>query len=421
MRSLSPPSSASIRSTRPRLPVRLGAWLLVTALLVGAAHRSIPPEKVCPDFIQFWTAATLLVSGQDPYDPALQAQIQQGLGWKRAEQGLGVYDFLPYYYPPWLGLAFTPLLVLGYPLAKLTWLVLGAEFLLLSGMLLKDTVRGISPGLAIAVIGVFGFSIKAVAMGQVAPLVLLLVAASWWLLERRRDLAAGCVLALLTVKPQLTVLLLAAVLAWCVRQQRWPVIRGFLATLAALCVTSTAAWPQWLPSMLAATTVTPMPTHYYPGLGTTWFVVLRAVGSGGTLLLLAYAAVAIPLMLALVRTAVRRDARLEDVFGLALIAPFFLAPYARPYDFPVLLVPALTLMGTRLSPMSRAMMAAALIVLTALHIVWLTANTAAPVVGVRRPEWAYFWIPMLVALAWWGCTETHDAEAAPPHPPAEAA
>ncbi|MFN2427260.1 MAG: glycosyltransferase family 87 protein [Candidatus Binatia bacterium] len=380
--------------------VRIAAFVVVTVLLVGAAHRHIDPDKVCPDFIQFWTAASLLSEGRDPYDPASQARVQGALGWDKTADGYGIYEFLPYYYPPWLGLAFLPLLPLGYPLAKLVWLVLGGEMLLMSGFLLKDTVRGIPAALAIAVVAIFAFSIKAVAMGQVAPLVLLLIALAWKLLEQRRDVAAGCVLALLTIKPQLTLLLLAAVLAWTARHGRWPVWQGFAATVALLCAASTVVSPSWLPSMLEATRVTPLPTVHYPGLGATWYVALEAVGLRGLLLYAAYSAMAVPLLLALFRMSLAGRRSLEDIVAVALIVPFFVAPYARPYDFPVLLIPALVLMGSRLSEMSRAMLVFALTVLPALHILRLAADYVPPVVGVRRPEFTYFWIPLLIAATW---------------------
>jgi len=404
------PSQAPTPSAPPRRLAAVAAIAFATVVLVGAARHQIPPGNVCPDFIQFWTAAKLLGSGLDPYDPGNQASVQRDLGWNKAEEGLGLYDFLPYYYPPWLGLAFLPFLPLGYPLAKMVWLVVGAELLAASGWLLKDTIRGISATVAIVMVAAFGFSIKAVAMGQVAPLVLFLVALAWWLLDRRRDSAAGCVLALLTIKPQLTLLLLLAVLGWAARHERWAVVRTFGVTLAALCIVSTLAWPAWIPSMLAATTVTPMPTRYFPGLGTTWMAALTAVGAGGILLALAYAAVVVPLMLALLRMTLRRGAALEDVFGLALIAPFFVAPYARPYDFPVLLVPALILIGSRLPELTRATMAVALTLLTGMHIVLITASYEVPVVGVRRPEFTYFWIPLMIAAAWLCCGSKGGSE-----------
>jgi hypothetical protein len=406
----------SARSDRPLPPMlpssatsltgsfaRLAVFAAVTALLVALASRGIAPERVGPDFIQFWTAASLLAEGSDPYDPALQAVIQQGLGWDKVRDGFGIHEFTPYYYPPWLALAFIPLLPLGYATAKFTWLVLLAEMLLAAGWLLKDTVRGIPAPLALTVVALFGFSIRSVAMGQVAPLVLVLVALAWWLLEKRRDFAAGCVLALLTIKPQLTLLLILAVLGWTARRGRWGVWQGAATAMVLLVVSSTATFPGWLPSMLEATRVTPMPSTYYPGLGTTWYIVLSGLGLSGPLLLVAYMTLAMPVLLAIVRAVAREERRLEDIVGLALVAPFFVLPYARVYDYPVLLVPALTLMGSRLAGLRRAMLAGTLLVLPSLHIVRLATDWVTPVVGVRDPEFTYFWIALLVGLLWLFC------------------
>jgi hypothetical protein len=402
-----PPHYEPFTAARPRelssgrrILLAVAAFAAAAVLLVTAADRSIPPENVGPDFIQFWTAATLLVDGRDPYDPALEAVVQRELGWSREEEGLGVYDFLPYYYPPWLGLACSALLPLGYPLATLTWVVLGAEMLIASALLLSSCIRGVSPLLAVAVVATFGFSVKAVAMGQVAPLVLALIALAWWLLERRRDIAAGVVLSLLTIKPQLTLFLLGALVLRMLATRRWTVVASFAASLAGLAIASWAVRPDWVPAMLAATSATPMPTRYFPGLGTTLYAVLAAVGVSGAMLLAASAAVAVAAVAALVREAVRRTTSLDAVFGLGTLVPFFVVPYARPYDFPILLVPALILLGSRLSPMSRGLLVAALTVLTALHIAVITTTSEPAVIGVRRPEFTYFWIPLLIAVAW---------------------
>lgn len=386
--------------------------VLATALLTAAAVQEIPPGNVCPDFIQFWTGASLLASGQDPYEPALQAKMQKELGWDRDDQGLGMYDFLPYYYPPWLALFFVPFLALPYPVAKLAWLVIGGEMIVGAALLLRDSMRGVSTLGALLVTGAFGFSIKSVAMGQVAPLVLLLVAAAWRLLQERRDLAAGCALAVLTVKPQLSVFLVGALLLWSFVRGRWMVGAGFGATLAALAAVSTAAFPAWLPSMLAATRTTPMPSTFFPGLGATWPVVVGAFGVSGPLFYLAWAVVALPLLTVLAAMALDEETSLEDLVCVALIVPFFVAPYARAYDFPVLMVPALVLMGSRLPELSRLMLGATLTVLVGLHIVWITATFEPPVVGVRRPEFTYFWIPVLVAIAWLCCRANGSREGA---------
>ena len=379
---------------------RFVAFLALTAVLAGAARSVIPADNVGPDFIQFYAAGTLLASREDPYDPKLQAQVQRSLGWKKADEGLGLYDFMPYYYPPWLGLAAALLVPLGYPLAKMTWIVLAGEALVAGALLLRDTIRTISAPLAVGVVVLFGFSIKSAAMGQIAPFVLFLAALAWWLLDRRKDGLAGMAIAMLTIKPQLTLLAIGAVLVWCVRQRRLAVVGGFAATLAVLAAASTLAYPGWLPSMLSATNATPMPTRYFPGIGTTWYSVLDAVGLEGIPLVTLSAVVGAVFVVAVMEIALRRETTLAELFGLALVAPFFVVPYARAYDFPVLLVPALALVGASLTPLLRGMLVATLTILVALHIAVVTTNWQPAIVGVRRDEFTYFWVPALIAFAW---------------------
>ena len=58
-------------------------------------------ENMVPDFVCYWAAGEAIASGHSPYEVGLQAGIQRRCGWDKLRDGLGKYDFLPYYYPPW--------------------------------------------------------------------------------------------------------------------------------------------------------------------------------------------------------------------------------------------------------------------------------------------------------------------------------
>src|SRR5207245_2150267 len=89
---------------------------------------------------------------------------------------------------------------------------------------------------------------------------------------------AGSLLAWLSIKPQLTVVLLLMVFLWAVRHRRWRVLLGIAATLGLLAIASTLVFPGWLVEMVKAPGRTPLPTYYYPWVGTTWFLVLKTLG-----------------------------------------------------------------------------------------------------------------------------------------------
>lgn len=378
---------------------RCTGFVLATVVAASIARAWIPAEKVCPDFIQFWTAAELLSSGHNPYDVGLQSDVQRGLGWDKASDGLGIYDFLPYYYPPWLGLLCVPLLPLGYPLAKITWLVLNGELLLAASYLLKDAISGNSRWVAVVFVIAFGPSLMATVMGQISPLILFLIAAAWTLLKNgRRDFAAGCVLALATTKPQLTGLLVLGLLCRAVGSGRWDVVRGFAATLAALCLVCLVASPGWPLEMARAPSATPLPDVHFPGSGCSWLIVLKAVGLRGPILAAAYLLVAVPLAVGFLRLATDRRGRLDDLICASLVGSFFIAPYIRYYDLPILLIPALVLMGARIQELSGCALLTALTTLP--YFQYLALSGRCPRLEIVNLEYTYFWIPIIILITW---------------------
>lgn len=380
----------------------LSGLALATAFLAFFGREVVPPDKLCPDFIQFWTAATLLRSGQSPYDADLQASIQGGLGWDKAKAGHERYDFLPYFYPPWLGLACVPLLPLGYEAARLVWFVLLGDFLLLTGFLLKDSIAGVPRMVPLLLIPLFELSVLAAIMGQLSPLVLFLLAAIWRLLDGRRDVAAGLVLGLATFKPQLTALVVLGTLLWAARRGRWGVVMGFGAALAALCLVGTLFLPSWPIEMVMATRVTPLPTEYFPSMGATWYTVLKSAGVNGWPLWVGYLGVALPWVIVVLRSSLNPSQRWEDLLSLGLIATFFVAPYGRHYDIPVLLIPVLVLLGTRLPEKPGAALLMALLVLPYVHYVAMVRLEAGTRVGdLIHQQVMFFCIPLLIATAWW--------------------
>jgi hypothetical protein len=382
-------------------PLRsLAGFVAVTAALFFTARALVPAEKVCPDFICFWSAARLISSGQSPYDIALQVEVQHALGWDKSTDGYGMWDCLPYYYPPWFGMLLVPLLPLGFTGAKIAWLVINLELLFLASVLLRDTAASLPRSIPIVLVLAFAFPVLAVMLGQTPPLILCLIAAAWKLLEKRWDASAGIVLAWLSIKPQLTAVLLLAIFLWAVRQRRWRVLLGFATTLGLLAIASTLVLPGWLFEMVKAPGRTPLPTSYYPWVGTTWFLVLKTLGLHSWWLGGLYLAVALPFLGGVVRKALDRESSLKDVMALGIMAAFFVAPYSLSYDFTVLLFPMLVLLGDRLSERAGTLFLFTLIFLPYLHI----QNAS------RIPLWwvptrfshqvTLCWIPLLLVIVW---------------------
>jgi hypothetical protein len=369
-------------------------FVAVTSTVVVAWSRFIPSENVGPDFLQFWTAGQLIASGHSPYAAEDQARVQRQLGWDKDKQGLGIYEFLPYYYPPWLALACISFLPLGYPTAKVTWLVLNAELLLLSGYHLGRLLEGVPRWIALAAVPCFSCSLLSVLFGQTSPLVLFLIVASFRLLGLGRDCLAGAILALVLTKPQIGIVLAGGLLFWATRQRRWPVLIGFSACLLAICVVSFGVIPDWPWQLRSALARTPLVTQDSPWLSVTWWAALETIGVPRLGFWLAYIAVACPCLLLLFIKAWDRHTSAEVVVAWAILSTFMVVPYARLYDLTILIIPLLLLLPGQLNAPATAAFFLACMVLPFVQLVWVRPSDP------YRVEVSFFWLPALLALAW---------------------
>jgi hypothetical protein len=381
--------------------VWLAGLTLLTAACVAGLLAVAPWNKINPDYICYWAAGKLVATGQSPYDEALQTQIQHERGWDKATDGLGHYDFLPYYYPPWFAAGCALLVPLGYDGAKAAWFALNLELLLLTGYLLRDAVPGVPRSVPPVAVPLFGLSVVALFVGQTSILMLFLVALAWKLMERGNDRLAGAALACLTTKPQLAAPLVLVLLIWSARQRRWGVVLGFAVALSALALLGAWIVPAWPIEMLRAAGRTPPPTAYFPWIGTTWLLALKTAGLQSWGLWALYLAVALPFVAVLLQAALDRSRPLEDILSLGLIAPFIVAPYGRHYDFPVLLIPVFVLIGRRLSEKAGTALLLALLVLPYVNLGIIVEFRQRYPSSVRLfPEWTFLWIPLLVTATW---------------------
>jgi hypothetical protein len=133
------------------------------------------------------------------YDPARQAQTQQGLFPGDADEGV-----LYFAYPPHTALAYVPLSHLPYRLsyALHTMLMVGAMVAAL--YLVRPMLPLVDRHFELTVIGAISFypMYRAITGGQNTALTLLLLAGSWRAVNARRDAVGGVLLGLLLFKPQ---------------------------------------------------------------------------------------------------------------------------------------------------------------------------------------------------------------------------
>jgi hypothetical protein len=90
-------------------------------------------------------------------------------------------------------------------------------------------------------------------------------------LQARRDLWAGVLLALATVKPQMVFLLVPLVLLWAVAARRWRAVWGFVGAVFILCVASWMVVPNWLGDFI----IQMMRYLSYTGIGSPAWIITR--------------------------------------------------------------------------------------------------------------------------------------------------
>lgn len=170
-------------------------------------------------------------------------------------------------------------------------------------------------------------------------------------------------------------------------------MQGFLTGLVVLGLASACLVPDWPLQMLQAPSRNPLVTADRPWMSTTWYSLWQSIGLPSWALWGTYALGAVPAAGLLVYSIRDRTCPLGDVFGLGILAAFFIAPYARAYDQTLLIVPLIQLVG-RLRPVWATMMLVVCIVLPAVQLC-LTASW-----GLEGSEVTLVWPPPFMATLW---------------------
>ena len=242
-----------------------GMWIYVNRVMVShqiseaAAHGR--PRGNLSDLYPHWIGAReLLLHGRDPYSPEVTREIQQGYygrvlaparpGDPKDQQGFAYPVYVAFYLAPTIRLPFE-LVRDGF-----FWVLLGLTLATIP--LWLRVLRWSVPLWAQVSLMVFTVGSLTVVQGlklqQMTLLVVALLAIAMALLASDLPVAAGIVLALTTIKPQLVWLLLLCLMIWTLadwrRRYRWAA--AFLSTMAILCVASEWYLPHWISRFVEA-------------------------------------------------------------------------------------------------------------------------------------------------------------------------
>jgi hypothetical protein len=238
------PSGTETRATG-LLAKRSYKLILLAIAIVALLHQvsrlsGALSTKFMDDFVAYWAAGRLQLSGQNPYSYELSSEVQRAAGRQEKPHVM--------LYPPW---AFSLLLLCGladYASARLIWLLLNIGLLALLARLLWKTYGGPEKLLGLSWLIAFLFypSLYLLRVGQMGVLVLFGIACFLRNQERGKDWMAGAALLLSALKPHLTYLFWIALALWIIERRRWAVLGGVTASLIVATVLPMAFNPRFV-------------------------------------------------------------------------------------------------------------------------------------------------------------------------------
>jgi hypothetical protein len=264
--------------------------LMLVAIIVGiiiiGQRISVFPLQ---DFIAYWTAGRLNLTGHNPYDVNQMMNLQQTLGWSDER-------VLMMWYPPWT-LPFVMLLGLfPYSLSRLIWFICEVIIFCVTASFYWKIFHGQDKKEWIAWIFVlaFGPSLQLLKLGQIVPLMILGITGFIYFNHKGNFFWAGVLTSFVLIKPHSIYLFIIAVTMWAIFYRKWKYLAGFVITPIILSgiamVTNTKILMEYLDVLLhyppdfyaTATLGTPLrlifgSDNFYlqflaPILGILWFI-----------------------------------------------------------------------------------------------------------------------------------------------------
>lgn len=226
----------SIRKQRYYKPLIWFIALILFAFLIwlGTTLVTNPKWFLGDDYVEYWAAGRLNLTGGNPYDPAQLHPLELQTGSIEGEAVM-------MWNPPWLLTLAMPFGALGYGLSRTLWLLLNVLIISISLIHIWILYGGSTDlrWLALTIGFTFAPILDGLKKGQTSALLLLGVVGFLYFTRHRKWWLAGISLAFLTVKPHVLFLFLLAVALWSVDRKQWRVILGFILTLFA---TTAIAW-----------------------------------------------------------------------------------------------------------------------------------------------------------------------------------
>jgi Glycosyltransferase family 87 len=213
------------------------------------------------DFYPIWlTARQCLPQHCDPYSPQMTREIQIGLFGRALDANIPTdppTDYRSLAYPAFTDILFAPAAVLPFPILRILLVIILPLFTALSVWLWLLAIGWRPAPVWMAVIILLALCnypvLEALFAEQPGLVVGFLLASAALALQRGRPVIAGILMALTTIKPQMTLLAILYFLFRSLYEHKAGVrfMIGFFATMTFLVGASLLLWPHWIQSWMS--------------------------------------------------------------------------------------------------------------------------------------------------------------------------
>jgi hypothetical protein len=228
------------------------ALLAITGILVVLTLGNYQYSKNSPggtDFLVHWVGTReYFTEGLSPYSDQVALKIQQMVYGRAALPG---EHELRVAYPFYSVILFFPFaLISNFTLSRAIWMTI-LEIGLIGLTLISIQLTTWRPkNWMLIILLLFSLAwyhaMRALINGNVIILIALGIAAVFYAIKVKVDELAGVLLAVVTIKPQVVLLVVIFVLFWALFQKRYRIIGWFFITLVLLMVTSSLLIPDWI-------------------------------------------------------------------------------------------------------------------------------------------------------------------------------
>ena len=228
-----------MKTLRSKRYYRILLWIAASAIVftmiwLGTDLVTEPDWIIGDDYVEYWSAGKINITGGNPYDPDQMLSLQLSTG-KAHSLPVMMWN------PPWMLTIAMPFGVIDYPVSRSIWLFTFVLLIFLCVNSLWTYFGGSEKTRDISWIIAFTFYpvLEALKSGQANPLLLVGVTGFLLSIRKKRFFLAGIFFSFLILKPHLLYLFGLAVLMWVIRERRAFV---FLGTLTSLIFGTLVAW-----------------------------------------------------------------------------------------------------------------------------------------------------------------------------------